>query len=145
MNRAAITAILAGALAWTATARSVHGTQNEQASAGTTTVNVVPATADETAAQRLLLSDGWGIQSSAKIREKGGEISTAAFQPAGWYATSLPSTVLAALVRDKVFPDPYYGMNLRLIPGTDYPIGYNFSHLEMPGSSPFAVSWWYRT
>jgi exo-1,4-beta-D-glucosaminidase len=145
MNRAAITALLAGALLWTAVVLAAQGTQNGQTSAETMAASVVPATADETAAHRLPLSDGWELQSSAKIRAKGAEISTAAFQPAGWYETSVPSTVLAALVRDKVFPDPYYGMNLRLIPGTDYPIGYNFSHLEMPRSSPFAVSWWYRT
>jgi exo-1,4-beta-D-glucosaminidase len=147
MNRTAITALLAGALAWTAGVRTNQATQNRQTGTEKTAVRVhaVPATANETAEQRLPLREGWEIQSSAKVQAQGGEISTAAFQPAGWYATSVPSTVLAALVRNRVFPDPYYGMNLRLIPGTDYPIGYNFSHLEMRSSSPFAVSWWYRT
>jgi exo-1,4-beta-D-glucosaminidase len=36
-------------------------------------------------------------------------------------------------------------MNLRKIPGTVYDIGANFSNLEMPADSPFAVPWWYRT
>ena len=36
-------------------------------------------------------------------------------------------------------------MNLRQIPGTSYEVGKNFSNLEMPADSPFAVPWWYRT
>ncbi len=105
----------------------------------------IPATADETAAQELLLSDGWQIQSSAKVEADGGAISTGELTPKGWYPASVPTTVLAALVRDKVFPDPYYAKNLRLIPGTEYPIGAIFTHLDMPKDSPFRVPWWYRT
>jgi exo-1,4-beta-D-glucosaminidase len=67
------------------------------------------------------------------------------FQPAGWHATTVPSTVVAALVADGTYPDPDYGMNLRKIPGTTYPIGKNFANLPMPKDSPFACSWWYRT
>ncbi len=57
----------------------------------------------------------------------------------------MPSTVVAALVADKTYPDPYYGKNLRDIPGTTYPIGKNFSLLPMSKDSPFRCSWWYRT
>jgi exo-1,4-beta-D-glucosaminidase len=53
--------------------------------------------------------------------------------------------VVAALVADGTYPDPDFGMNLRKIPGTTYPIGANFANLPMPKSSPFACSWWYRT
>ncbi|HEV2288788.1 MAG TPA: glycoside hydrolase family 2 protein [Candidatus Acidoferrales bacterium] len=56
----------------------------------------------------------------------------------------MPSTVLAALVADKTYPDPYFGMNLRKIPGTTYPIGTIFAKQAMPKDSPFACSWWYR-
>jgi hypothetical protein len=45
------------------------------------------------------------------------------FRPEGWLKTAVPSTVLAAQAAAGVFPDPYYGMNLRQIPGTSYPIG----------------------
>jgi exo-1,4-beta-D-glucosaminidase len=34
----------------------------------------------------------------------------------------MPSTVLGALVADHVYPDPVYGMNLRSIGGTTYPM-----------------------
>jgi exo-1,4-beta-D-glucosaminidase len=52
---------------------------------------------------------------------------------------------LSALVEDKVYPDPYVGMNLRSIPGTNYAIFEDFSNVQMPPSSPFRQSWWYRT
>jgi exo-1,4-beta-D-glucosaminidase len=92
----------------------------------------------------LILRDGWTIQSSAKVAEKGEKLSTVSFTPQGWYSTQAPSTVMAALVENKVYPDPYFGMNLRLIPGTTYKIGENFSNLPMPEDSPFRIPWWYR-
>src|SRR5579875_2051040 len=94
---------------------------------------------------RMFLRQGWKIQSSAKVPEKGSVISTVLFQPKGWYPTDIPSTVLAALVRNHVYPNPDFGMNLRSIPGTTYPIGANFSNIPMPSDSPFRPGWWYRT
>jgi exo-1,4-beta-D-glucosaminidase len=94
---------------------------------------------------RIDLENGWLIQSSAKVTEKGDTISTTRFQPHDWYPSSVPSTVLSALVDAKVYPDPYFGMNLRAIPGTTYDIGQNFSNRPTPPDSPFGVSWWYRT
>jgi len=94
---------------------------------------------------RIDLAKGWLIQSSAKVLEKGDVISSGRFQPREWYPSSVPSTVVAALVNNKVYPDPYFGMNLRSIPGTTYNIGANFANLAMPADSPFAVPWWYRS
>ena len=93
----------------------------------------------------ISLQQGWAIQSSARVTASGATISTPQFKPEGWYPATVPSTVLAALVADHVYPDPYYGMNLRSIPGADYPMGANFANLEMPADSPFKVPWWYRT
>jgi len=92
-----------------------------------------------------LLRENWFIQSSADVRSDGTTISKTGFSTQGWYPTTLPSTVLNALVEDKVYPDPYVGMNLRSIPGTTYPIFEDFSNIQMPPSSPFLQSWWYRT
>jgi exo-1,4-beta-D-glucosaminidase len=94
---------------------------------------------------RIYLKDGWAIQSSADVTEKGEEISKTAFSHKNWYGTSMPSTVMAALVHNRVFPDPGFGMNLRSVPGTTYPIGQNFSNIAMPPGSPFRSSWWYHT
>jgi exo-1,4-beta-D-glucosaminidase len=95
-------------------------------------------------ADALQLRDGWSLQSSCKVEQKGEVISTPRFAPAGWYNVSLPTTVVGALVKHKVYPDPMFGMNLRTFPGMTYPIGKNFSNIEMRQDSPFLVPWWYR-
>jgi exo-1,4-beta-D-glucosaminidase len=92
----------------------------------------------------LSLKDGWTLQSSGKVDEKGETISTPAFRPKDWYEVSVPTTVVAALVKHKVYPDPDFGMNLRSFPGVTYPIGANFSGIPMQPDSPFIVPWWYR-
>jgi exo-1,4-beta-D-glucosaminidase len=103
------------------------------------------AQSERPSAARISLEKGWAIQSSAKVADKGAAISTAAYKPRDWYPSNMPATVLTALINNKLYPDPYFGMNLRSIPGTTYPIGANFANLPMPEGSPFAVSWWYRT
>jgi len=94
---------------------------------------------------RMLLRDGWVIQSSAYVRETGAAISSPQFKPRGWYRSTLPSTVVNTLVRNRVYPDPYFGMNVRSISGAAYPIAENFSNIPMLPESPFRHSWWYRT
>jgi exo-1,4-beta-D-glucosaminidase len=96
------------------------------------------------AAERLTLRDGWALQTSAKVEAKGEVISTPRFSPHGWHEATVPTTVVAALVKDKTFPDPFFGMNLRDFPGMNYPVGANFSNIAMAPDSPYAVSWWYR-
>src|SRR3954447_10042997 len=93
----------------------------------------------------LTLRENWFIQSSADLHATGAVISTVGFPTSAWYPATLPSTVLGALVADKVYPDPYTGLNLRSIPGTTYPIFEDFSNIQMPPASPFRQSWWYRT
>ena len=92
----------------------------------------------------LLLDQGWALQSSANVTGGGEVISKPGFRADKWYPATVPSTVVGVLVADKVYPDPFYSMNLRSIPGTAYKIGTNFSNSAMPEDSPFRVSWWYR-
>jgi exo-1,4-beta-D-glucosaminidase len=96
-------------------------------------------------ASQIDLKEGWAIQSSEKVGEKGEALSIVGYHAKRWYPTAVPSTVVAALVHNHVYPDPYFGMNLRSIPGVSYPIGHNFSNLDMPPDSPFRNTWWYRT
>jgi exo-1,4-beta-D-glucosaminidase len=103
------------------------------------------ANSEKNLSEKTYLHSGWALQSSCQFSAAGEQISTAGFKTDGWHSTDVPSTVVAALVADKTYPDPYYGMNLRDIPGTTYPIGKNFSLLPMPKDSPFRCSWWYRT
>ena len=91
------------------------------------------------------LHDGWQLQSACRLQASGDAISVAGFQPDGWLKTTVPSTVLAAQAADGVIPDPYYGMNLRQIPGTTYAIGKIFANMPMDPSSPYHCGWWYRT
>ncbi len=94
--------------------------------------------------QLLPLREGWSLQSGCKIQAQGEAISTASFETKGWYSVTVPTTVLAAQVAAGTFPDPYYGDNLRKIPGTNYPVGTNFSNRPMSDDSPYRCSWWYR-
>src|SRR5262249_39479723 len=73
---------------------------------------------------RIELHKGWTVQTSPKVHAAGDAISTPKFQTKRWYRTSVPMTVLAVQVAAREFPEPYYGMNLRKIPGIDaYEIG----------------------
>ncbi|MFZ0285040.1 MAG: sugar-binding domain-containing protein [Terriglobales bacterium] len=92
----------------------------------------------------LILKDGWTLQSNCKVEQPGEVVSTLKFRPQGWYAVTVPTTVVAALVKAKRYPDPYYGMNLRKLPGMTYPIGQTFVSLPMAQDSPFLVPWWFR-
>jgi exo-1,4-beta-D-glucosaminidase len=102
------------------------------------------AAASITAENAAPLRDDWQLLSACNATVSGEVISAANFKAGGWLKTSVPSTVLAAQVKAGVFPDPYFGDNLRRIPGTSYPIGHNFSDLPMPADSPYACGWWYR-
>lgn len=74
------------------------------------------------------LYDSWNLQSSAEVTQAGSVISTSGFIPQNWHPISVPSTVLAGLIANNVYSDPFYGTNLSAIP-----------------SGQFNNSWWYRT
>ena len=97
------------------------------------------------AQEQQMLHGGWLIQSSAKVGTDGAAISAVAYQPTGWYRATVPSTVVGTLVDDRLYRDPFFGMNFRELPGTTIPIGANFTHTAMDPQSPYAVPWWYRT
>ena len=95
-------------------------------------------------ANKFLLAEGWVLQALNKVPESGDVLSMPQYQARGWYTVTVPTTVFAAQVKNKVFPDPGFGMNLRKVPGVTYPIGSNFSNSEMEPDSPYATPWWYR-
>lgn len=90
------------------------------------------------------LHDGWRLQSACKLSATGDAISAPAFSTDDWISATVPTTVLAAQVAAGIYPDPYFGDNLRKIPGTSYPIGANFENLPMPEDSPYHCGWWFR-
>jgi len=90
------------------------------------------------------LHEGWSLQSSEKASAGGEILSQPGFAAEGWYSITVPNTVVGALVENGTYPDPFFGMNLRSLPGMTYPVAKNFSLLPMSPESPFARSWWYR-
>ncbi|MDH5610809.1 MAG: beta galactosidase jelly roll domain-containing protein, partial [Cyclobacteriaceae bacterium] len=74
------------------------------------------------------LENDWQIQSSANLDQKGSSLSTPDTDTREWQSTPVPSTVLAALVRNNVYQDIFMGDNFDKIP-----------------KEPFTVPWWYRT
>jgi exo-1,4-beta-D-glucosaminidase len=83
--------------------------------------------ASEISPHEILLDEGWQIRSSAALSTGGDVLSKAGLDIEGWYPTAVPSTVLAVLVKNGVYKDPFFGKNLELIP-----------------TEQFQKAWWYR-
>ncbi len=90
------------------------------------------------------------LQSSAVIPETGEELSVPGYRSnVYWFPVRVPSTVLTGLVANKIYPDPYQGMNNMLIPDAsdEFNKKYNleqYSHLPND-PNPWKKSYWYRT
>jgi len=74
------------------------------------------------------LKDGWSVESSVKANSTGDIISKKDFDASEWYKTSVPATVMAALIANGEHTDVFMGDNISKI-----------------DTSRFRVSWWYRT
>jgi beta-galactosidase/beta-glucuronidase len=90
------------------------------------------------------------LQSSELIQASGEQISAAGFHSnVYWFPVKIPSTVLTGLVANRIYPDPYSGMNNMLIPDAsdEFNKKYNleqYSHLpNVP--NPWKKPYWYRT
>ena len=62
--------------------------------------------------------EDWQMQDASKVSADGSVVSTARFEPNGWYRATVPGTVLTTLVNNGVYPEPLYGENMRSIPET---------------------------
>lgn len=118
---------------------------------GVAAISLLAATCLSSAAEsaekpaKVFLHDNWQLQSSCTVKAGGTEISTLGFPFEGWHPATVPTTVVAALVADHTYPDPYFGMNLRSLPGMNYNPANFFANQDMPADSPFHCSWWFRT
>jgi exo-1,4-beta-D-glucosaminidase len=74
------------------------------------------------------LTHGWSLQSAAEVADGGEVVSSAGFDASGWFTTAVPSTPMAALVANGLYPDLYLGTNL-----------------EDVDTGLFEGPWWYRT
>ncbi len=81
-------------------------------------------------ASRVNANSGWTLQFAAQVKQSGAEISSADYKPQGWYAATVPGTVLTTLVNNHIYAEPTYGEN------------------DRPESIPESLarnSYWYRT
>ncbi|PQJ10650.1 glycosyl hydrolase [Flavipsychrobacter stenotrophus] len=69
-----------------------------------------------TAQQEVELNSGWKCTRATDINKSGEEISTPVTDVAGWLPATIPGTVLTTLLNNKLFLDPFFGMNNKLIP-----------------------------
>jgi exo-1,4-beta-D-glucosaminidase len=67
---------------------------------------------DESENYRMILKDDWKMQSAVTDATLGNKISQPDFQANDWYKVSVPTTVIAGLIANKVYDfDPFYGRN----------------------------------
>ena len=76
------------------------------------------------------VNTGWQLQDVAKVTATGAQVAAEDYTPSGWYAATVPGTVLTTLVNNKVYPEPLYGENNRP---------------EIIPESLARTSYWYRT
>lgn len=74
------------------------------------------------------LSSNWTIFSSENLSVDGGDISQTGFNDSDWVQTTVPNTVLGALVQAGKYPDIF--------------MGDNFDKID---TAQFRHPWWYRT
>lgn len=74
------------------------------------------------------LENNWQMQSSAKVKANGQDITNTNFSTLKWYPATVPGSILGSLVADSVYKKIFLGQNLQKIP-----------------DSLFNVPWWYRT
>ncbi len=94
---------------------------------------------------QLPLREGWRLQSACTLQSAGDTIAASGFSTDSWLKAAVPGTVLAIQAANGIVPDPYFGDNLRHLPGGSYPVGAVFNNLPMPQDSPYRCGWWYRT
>src|SRR5579863_1967265 len=70
------------------------------------------------------------LLSSAVVTATGDSVSSPHYSPKNyWFPVTVPCTVLTGLVANKVYPDPYNGMNNMLIPDANDSFNRQY-HLE---------------
>jgi len=74
------------------------------------------------------LTEGWSLQAAAEVTGDAAAVSSTGYNASGWYSSTVPSTPMAALVANGLYPDLYLGTNL-----------------ENVDTGQFRGPWWYRT
>ncbi|MCF6351837.1 MAG: beta galactosidase jelly roll domain-containing protein [Cyclobacteriaceae bacterium] len=91
----------------------------------------------------------WRIESSTQITNEDSEVSSDKFDVTKWTEALVPTTVLRALVKAGIYPDPHFDLNNFKIPDANDEMNKRFeleefSHLKGI-SNPFKDPYWFRT
>ena len=101
-----------------------------------------------TSDEKQLLKE-WEMESSTQVNEKETIISSSDFDDSRWIKAEVPTTVLRALVKAGIYPDPHFDLNDLRIPDASDEINRRldlskYSHLKgIP--NPFIDPYWFRT
>ena len=68
------------------------------------------------AQNRYELAGGWQCKQASSVQQSGEQISQSSALLSGWKPAVVPGTVLTTLLANGEIPDPFYGMNNKLIP-----------------------------
>ena len=103
---------------------------------------------DNSEITKLTLSGDWFIKSSIQVKDGGEIISTDKYRPEAWYPAKVPTTVLNALVKDGVYPDPWIGLNNYKIPDVSDEFNRKYGlakYSYIDGSTnPWKDPYWFR-
>lgn len=126
--------------------RAVNG--DKTVKTGVETFSIIDKPITDVSENSQLLRDHWYVASSLTVGKDGRALSSRGVAISGWAQTTLPATVLTALVRNGYYPNPYFALNNMRIP--DMNDAYNakygllkYSHI--PNHNPWTSPYWYRT
>lgn len=97
--------------------------------------------------EKQFLKD-WTMQSSTQVLQGGEVLSSQEYVDNNWIKAEVPTSVLGALVKAGVYPDPHYDLNDLKIPDASDDLNKRlglskYSHLEGV-SNPFKDPYWFR-
>lgn len=103
---------------------------------------------DGTTAEKQFLKE-WKLESSTQILGEEDTISSSKFNDNKWLNVEVPTTVLRALVKAGIYPDPHLDLNNFLIPDASDALNKQldlgkYSHLK-DYPNPFKDPYWFRT
>ncbi len=98
--------------------------------------------------QKQILKE-WKLEASTQVPDADASISSVDFNSDKWLDIEVPTTVLRALVKAKIYPDPHFDLNNFKIPDANDDMNKRFelegfTHLKgIP--NPFKDPYWFRT
>ncbi|MCL4451360.1 MAG: hypothetical protein M1327_01875 [Candidatus Thermoplasmatota archaeon] len=94
--------------------------------------------------RKFLMNDNWQVINSSELQDKPENHSLPGYDTRDWNHCDMPQTSLGSLVSSGKAKDPFFGDNLLKLAGMVYKTRGLFCNEEMPESSPYRNSWYFR-